>query len=766
MTSFVQEIHDDIEHATQYCDIRDLLAAWTSRANEGPVELAPLLAAFAEMSDRLMVLVDEGEDLVYRQVGHMVAALFGHDPTDRPLRELDNPGVKLFNHRYRRILASGKPSFCILHRFGPSAMGVSERLILPVEDQGRPALLVYLRCRETENELLSSVFHASSDAITVMEAVRDGNNEIVDFRIVAANAESGRRLRLEPTALIGRPFLEIWPFAKEIGAFVRFARAVNEQRGEVFDTRYPVHGSIVERQLRIVPFGECLTVTNVDIGPTLTASRAIEKQRNELFTANTLLECRALELKSSNDALEQTTRELREEIRRNRVLESELVYLARHDGLTGLPNRSYFETQFDEALAKAGSKHVALCFIDVDHFKEINDRFGHSAGDSALREVAQRLAQTLRATDVVGRMGGDEFAALITDLPDDAAARSAVRRMLAAGMAPFTVNQQDVPISMSIGVAVYPTDGETVRELMIAADMAVYRAKRDGRGRSVFFEPALRQQAEHLYRLIGRLARAIDIGEIRPYYQPLLDLRTGQLIGFEALARWFHPERGMLTPSTFADALEIPDIAFALTRAMIDRVIDDIAHWSRLGLPAHVSVNVTGFDLKRPDFAADVLAKLSRRGLSSRQLAIEVTETTVLSRDSGRVAETIAELRRLGFSVALDDFGTGFASMSHLLRLPVDSLKIDRSFVADIETSSRTAAVVRTLVSLASALDLVVVAEGVETRQQLDLLRGFGCQVVQGFLLAEPMPADEVPGFIESFALPDANRPPRIRSVG
>ena len=282
--------------------------------------------------------------------------------------------------------------------------------------------------------------------------------------------------------------------------------------------------------------------------------------------------------------------------------------------------------------------------------------------------------------------------------------------------------------------------------------------ERDGRGRPVFFEPTLRLQAERIYRLIGRLGAAIERGEIIPHYQPLLDLRTGQIVGFEALARWRHPERGLLSPVHFAEALDVPDVAQAMTRRMIDAIVSDIKDWNNDAVPAHVSVNVTSFDLRQPEFASEISEKLWENGLSSRQLAIEVTETTVLSRDADRIAETLGALQALGFSVALDDFGTGFASLSHLLKLPVNSLKIDRSFVADIETSAKTTALVRSLVSLAGALGLDIVAEGVETREQLDLLRALGCHLVQGYLIAEPLPASEVPRFTRNFASGQSDR--------
>lgn len=760
MHTSVEEIREDIDHATQYCDIRDLLASWRRHASTGPVDAAALHAEFAHVADHLMSLVEEGGDLIYEKVGRSVAAIFSHLVPGLRLSSIENPSITLFAWRYRRILADGQPSLCVQRRTGSSAMGVNERLILPVLANGRAALLIYVRGRETENELLRAVFHASSDSITVIEAMRGEDGRINDFRTIAANAEAARRLGRTADALIGATLMANFPHAEATRAVGHFSKAVETQAPGSFEISYVQNGTAIDRLFRFMPWGEFLTVTGVDTGPEIAARRAIENKHDELLTANRLLEQRAIDLKASNDALQRTTVELREELRRNKVLELELIHLAQHDGLTGAPNRSYFEIRFEEALQEAArdGERLVLCVVDIDRFKEINDRFGHAGGDEVLREVSRRLTAVVGKAGIVGRMGGDEFAVILTGQGGRNAIEDAVGQLVRAGMADFTIECREVPISLSVGAAVYPDDGQTARELTAAADMAVYRAKRDGRGRPVFFEPTLRLQAERIYRLIGRLGAAIERGEIIPHYQPLLDLRTGQIIGFEALARWRHPELGLLSPVHFAEALEVPDIAQAITRRMIDAVVTDIKTWGDQAIPAHVSVNVTSFDLRQADFASEVSEKLWTNGLSSRQLAIEVTETTVLSRDADRIAETLGELQALGFSIALDDFGTGFASLSHLLKLPVDSLKIDRSFVADIETSAKTTALVRSLVSLAGALGLDIVAEGVETREQLDLLRALGCHLVQGYLIAEPLPASEVPRFARNFVSQQSDR--------
>jgi diguanylate cyclase (GGDEF)-like protein len=401
-------------------------------------------------------------------------------------------------------------------------------------------------------------------------------------------------------------------------------------------------------------------------------------------------------------------------------------------------------------LIRAG-RRAALCIVDLDLFKDIIDSLGHDAGDMVLREISDRLRRTIRKSDVMGRLGGDEFAVVLTNARDIEDAGTAVRRMLEAVARPFSVKGHDVPISLSAGVAIFPADGRTFGELMADADIAVYRAKRAGRGRTVFFEPSMRADAERRYSLLKALRLALEAGQIMPVYQPLIDIRTGRLAGFEALARWQHPERGLLTPAAFAETFEEPDIAQALTRAMMRRVLEDLASWRKLGVAVRVNMNVTAFDLRNPGFADEMETQLHRQGLTTSQLGIEVTETTILSRDAERIEATLLDLRRHGFSIALDDFGTGYASLSHLRRLPVNSLKIDRSFIIDLEHDPKTKAIVRSIIELAAALDLEIIAEGVETKAQLDAVSALGCPIIQGYLIAQPMQGDQVPLFINEF---------------
>jgi diguanylate cyclase (GGDEF)-like protein len=754
VTSQYDVLTDDIEFATDFGDVRDLHAAW--RASYCSAQLPELhvfdpLLNRSRLAQRILLILDRDGALVYERIGARVIQLIGHDATGHALDELDHPEVDSFRPLYHSVLQSGQPVLRLHGRIGPGAVGTTERLVLPIRLGDRRGLLCYLRPRDDANDVLRSLIEVSADGITVVNAIRDESGEVKDFIISAVNSEYTRRMNMPAEQLLGTSLHHLKPSVVQVGMFERFVRAVESQQPDVFDTAYEINGKKVERQIRLSPHGDGLTITAVDIGPTLAASRAISQQHADLIRANELLEARALDLMTSYQSLERTTIELREEITRNHALEAELVHLAHHDSLTGLPNRSHFEQRFAEKLKQMNRarRRAALCILDLDHFKDINDSLGHDAGDMVLKEIADRLRRTIRKSDVMGRLGGDEFAVVLTNARDIEDAETAVRRMLDALARPFSVKGHDVPIALSAGVAIFPADGRTFGELMADADIAVYRAKRSGRGRTIFFAPSMRDDAERRYSLLKALRQALEAEQIIPVYQPLMDIRTGRLAGFEALARWQHPERGLLGPSFFAETFDEPDIAQALTRAMSRRVMEDLARWRQQGVAVRVNMNVTAFDLRNPGFADDMEAELHSHGLTSSQLGIEVTETSILSRDAERIEATLHDLRHHGFSIALDDFGTGYASLSHLRRLPVNSLKIDRGFISDLENDPRTRAIVRSIVELAAALGLEIIAEGVETKSQLDAVRALGCPIIQGYLIAQPMPGTQVPIFIE-----------------
>jgi len=428
-----------------------------------------------------------------------------------------------------------------------------------------------------------------------------------------------------------------------------------------------------------------------------------------------------------------------------RRLEDELRERALHDSLTGLPNRALFLDRARHALERSRRRPspFVVAFLDLDDFKWVNDTFGHLAGDSLLREVASRLVGCVRPADTVARLGGDEFAVLLedTDLPD---AVDVVERMLQQTSLPVDILGHDVVVHTSIGIARADDPTATPDQLLAQADAAMYSAKARGKHRYDLFAPAMQAAMEQRSRVRSELDRALANDELVLEYQPIVDLRTGRRVGAEALVRWQHPERGLLTPGEFIELAEDSGQILGIGAWVLRTACHDAARL--LGDSARVSVNVSPRQLQHPSLVQDVAAVLDETGLSPARLLLEITETATLTGSASEVSSTIdrlAELRELGLQLALDDFGTGYSPLSYLRRFPVDLLKIDRSFVTDITRNPEDEAIVRGVVEMAHALGMKALAEGVEDRDQLELLLALGCDLAQGYLWARPAPVEE-----------------------
>ena len=432
--------------------------------------------------------------------------------------------------------------------------------------------------------------------------------------------------------------------------------------------------------------------------------------------------------------------------------ESELRarFLANHDALTGLANRSLLEDRLQQAInvARRDKRRIGVVFIDLDRFKEINDELGHHAGDTLLVQVARRLTDSVRQSDSVCRHSGDEFIVLLPGIHNADEAGRIVGKISQALARPHAIAGREFHVTASIGIAVYPDDGETGDMLIRNADAAMYQAKGSGRGTFDFFSPAMNLQLLQRVETASQLRRCIIDGQLELYYQPQVDVRRGQLVGLEALVRWRHPERGLLLPDKFIPHAEDGDLIHEIGQWVLEEACRQNQLWQALGLPTvPVAVNVSPVQFRKPDFMDGLVAALHKSGLAPHFLELEITER-VLMNHSEAATRILGDCQTMGIRFSIDDFGTGYSSLTYLQRFPVERIKIDRSFVA-VATEERTAAaIVRAVIQLGHGLGQQIVAEGVETLAQLELLRNEGCDAFQGYLCAPPLTAQECEAFL------------------
>ena len=423
-----------------------------------------------------------------------------------------------------------------------------------------------------------------------------------------------------------------------------------------------------------------------------------------------------------------------------------IEYLAYHDALTGLPNRLLVQDRFVQAMAQAERNHtrVALVYLDLDKFKNINDTLGHAAGDELLKEVARRLRESVRDSDTISRQGGDEFLLMLSDLPDTEIVSTIVIKIMEKLQEPLRLENMEVATSASIGVAIGPQDGRDFETLRKKADMAMYRSKEAGRNVYHFFDPTMDAEAgEHLLMRNG-LRRALERGEFLLHYQPQYDLASGELTGVEALIRWQHPELGLVLPGRFIGVAEESGLIVPMGDWVLQQACQQAMRWQRAGLPPlTLSVNLSAIQFKRGNVEQSVTHALAESGLPPGLLALELTES-ILIQDVDSVLSSVRTLKQLGVKLAIDDFGTGYSSLSYLKRLDIDELKIDQSFVRDLDSDPDDAAIVRAIIQMARSLNLRTVAEGVETEGIGDQLRAFGCDAAQGYFYSRPVPAPEI----------------------
>lgn len=430
-----------------------------------------------------------------------------------------------------------------------------------------------------------------------------------------------------------------------------------------------------------------------------------------------------------------------------RVTAETVAEFAYTDILTGLPNRLALQTRLEHAVALAKRNHerLAVCFIDLDGFKRINDTYGHQGGDKLLQQFAQRLRGSVRESDTVARMSGDEFV-VVAFIREAEQARTLAEKLLGVYHAPFLLEGAGVTVTGSIGISLYPDDGEESDTLLLYADSAMYEAKAAGKNRWAFYSPAKAPLLAEGLDLTNPLRRAVERRELDVHYQPLYDLKSRTLVGVEALARWYHPELGEVPPCVFIPLAERNQLIAPLGTWVLETACRQAKSWQAAGLPpVRVNVNISAGQFAGPDFASIVKDVLHETGLAPEWLGLELTESSVIQPSA---ASQLEELRALGVRVSLDDFGTGYSSLAQLQRLPIDGFKIDRSFLSALQSprgaTKNAMVLLEVIVKLASGLGLTIVAEGVETEEQEALLRATGCDVAQGFLFAKPAAASDI----------------------
>jgi len=416
------------------------------------------------------------------------------------------------------------------------------------------------------------------------------------------------------------------------------------------------------------------------------------------------------------------------------------------DTLTGLPNRMLFMDRLDQSLirAKRYNTQIGLMFIDLDRFKRVNDTLGHASGDQLIREVARRLRETVRADDIVARLGGDEFVVAISDVVTLSSILQVVEKMLATVTVSYQLDGREIFCSCSIGISIYPHDGTSASNLLKNADTAMYHAKNSGRNRFQLYDAAMNAMAEERLQLETELHYALERNEFVFHYQPQLNLKTGRIHAVEALIRWQHPKKGLLSPANFLDMLDETGDIVSVGRKLLLVACRQTAIWHAAGFTdLGVAVNISGKEFWHSGLVDSIRNALTQSGLPPSALQIELTEGIFMD-DVDAAEGKVQALKALGISVAVDDFGTGYSSLAHLKRFPLDVLKIDRYFVKDVHHAPASEALVSSILALCKGLKLGIVAEGIENREQLESLRKLGCQVVQGYFISRPVPADAI----------------------
>jgi diguanylate cyclase (GGDEF)-like protein/PAS domain S-box-containing protein len=576
----------------------------------------------------------------------------------------------------------------------------------------------------------------------ILKTMKDGLLLVgIDGKIRLANDEALALLGYDAGELIDKPVQVIFPEGRE--AFQPVFKELNNDRAVQH-----VEEILLTKTKKRIPTLFSTSFIHDDWGEAMGLvctfqDIAVQKQtEEELLKAKDQLEKR----------VDERTRELliineslKAEIKERERIQEKVKFYAYHDHLTGLPNKLLLRERLDQAILQAArtEKILAVLFLDIDTLKTVNDTMGYSMGDELLKSVAERLLRALRKSDTVARIGGDEFVVMIQNLSDVNAVTKVADKIISQFNEPFCLNGQNCYCTASVGIALYPTDGEDMEMLIKNADIAMYRAKETGRNRYKFCSSSMKSKAMETVRLTNNLYRALDNNELVVYYQPQINSSSGKIIGVETLLRWKHPELGLILPELFIPIAEKTGLIMPIGKWVLRTVCKQCKKWQNAGLPGiRMAVNLSMHQVQNPGIVECITSIIAETGLDPKYLELEITESAAM-KETRNIVKTLHSFKALGVTISIDDFGTEFSSLNYLKQLPVDRIKIAMPFVQGICESSKDEAIVKGIITLASNLDMKVIAEGVETGQQLAFLSQHRCEEVQGYYYYKPMTANE-----------------------